>query len=367
MALVAHLTTAHQPRDNRIFNKEASALAASGFDVVLIARGVGSDPVNGVQMVELPVTRGRLQRVVRGQLNAWRALGRVRPGLVHTHDPELIPLAWLWARTHRAAFIYDAHEDLVGQIDDKSYLPGPLKGMARLVARLLLKLADKGADAIVTATPVIAATFTHPRTVVVRNFPWLRDFPVVERHEVEGRVVYIGGLTQGRQSDVMMAAVEAVPRASLEMAGPPDAFTQRLIDALPQDSSITHVGVVSPQEIPGKLATAAVGLVFLMPLPNYLESLPTKLFEYMAAGIPFIASDFPYWRQMLDQFDAGVFVDTTTPEAPSAALNALLSDQERRHQMGIRGRRAIEQVFNFEADVPVLVKVTRDALDRRSR
>lgn len=362
---VLHLTTAHPPRDNRIFNKEASALAEQGYDVTLAAKQNGAEPVNGVKMVELPTLRGRLQRFTLGPLTAWRALDEQRPDLVHVHDPELIPMALLWARTHGSRFVYDAHEDLVGQIEDKHYLSAPMKAVARVYARLILGLADRGADGIVVATPVISKLYRNRNKAVVRNFPWLRDFPVVERKAVAGRVVYVGALTKGRESDVMIETIKAVPESSMVMAGRPDAFTQALIDQLTPEDRIDFRGPVAPSAIPGILATGAVGFVFLEPLPNYKESLPTKLFEYMAAGIPFIASDFPYWRELLDKYEAGIFCDTSTPEAPAAALRELLADPERCRQMGERGRRAIEQDFNFEADVPKLVELTERAAKSR--
>lgn len=361
MTKFLHLTTAHPPRDNRIFNKEATALAEAGLDVTLAAKQNGSEPVNGVRMVELPTMTGRLERFVRGPVEAWRALGRERPQLVHVHDPELIPMALLWARTHKAGFVYDAHEDLVGQIEDKHYLSPRMKAVARLYARAILMLADRGADGIVAATPVIAAKYRNRNTTVVRNYPWLRDYPQVERQEVDGRVVYVGALTKGRESDIMIETIKAVPESSMLMAGRPDAFTQQLIDALGPEDRVDFVGPVAPAEIPGILATGAVGFVFLEPLPNYKESLPTKLFEYMAAGIPFIASDFPYWRDLLEEHDAGIFVDTSTAEAPAAALRELLADPQRRREMGERGRRAIEEHFNFEADVEALVELSRKA------
>lgn len=358
---VLHLTTAHPPRDNRIFNKEATALAERGIDITLAAKENGSQSVNGVKMVELPSLKGRLQRFILGPVAAWRALDQQRPNLVHVHDPELIPMAVLWARTHRSGFVYDAHEDLVGQIEDKAYLSPRMKAVARLYAHLILGLADRAADGIVAATPVIAAKYRNKNLAVVRNYPWLRDYPVIERHEVPGRVVYVGALTKGRESDVMIETIKAVEESSMVMAGRPDAYTQKLIDALRPEDRIDFKGPVTPAEIPGILATGAVGFVFLEPLPNYKESLPTKLFEYMAAGIPFIASDFPYWRDLLDEFDAGVFVDTSSPEAPAAALRELLADPERRRAMGERGRKAIEEHFNFEADVDALVELSRTA------
>lgn len=364
---IAHLTTAHPPRDNRIFNKECSALAAAGIDVTLIAQNAGTGTENGVHLEALAPTTGRLQRLVLGQVRAWQALGRVRPDVVHVHDPEAIPTVMAWKLVHGAAAVYDAHEDLIGQIDDKPYMKPAVRVAARVYGKLILTLADRCFDGIVAATPVIRALYRNPNTAVVRNFPWLKDFPdVAERQPRPGHVVYVGGLTQGRQSDIMLDAIEA-SGATATIAGVPDAPTKARLDQLPADGPIDFLGRVNPDQIPGILATGAIGLVFLEPLPNYRESLPTKLFEYMAAGIPFIASDFPYWRELLEEHDAGIFVDSTSPEAPTEALRELIADPERARAMGQRGRRAIEQVFNFENDVDALVELEQRAARGRRR
>ncbi len=365
MAKVVHLTTVHKPRDNRIFNKECTALADAGLDVTLVAVNAGTGEENGVRLYALEPTAGRVQRLLLGQLRAWRALGTIKPDLVHIHDPELIPMALLWKAVHRRPVIFDAHEDLVGQIDDKHYLPGPMKTAARLFGGAITGAADRFADAVVVATPVIANLYSNPRTVVVRNFPWLKDFPAVtERHEVPGRVVYVGGLTKGRQSLIMLDTILQAG-ATAVIAGPPDNRTETRLKELGDDSGIDYRGVVTPDQIPGILATGAVGIVFLEPLPNYRESLPTKLFEYMAAGMPFLASDFPHWRNMLDGDNAGVFVDSSEPSAPAAALRELMADPQLRQEMGRRGRKAIEERYNFEADVPHLVGLTKGLLAGR--
>jgi len=70
-------------------------------------------------------------------------------------------------------------------------------------------------------------------------------------------------------------------------------------------------------------------MVTLHPTPNHLESLPIKMFEYMAAGLPVIASDFPVWRDIVDRFQCGLLVD------PLGALHSFL-----RHPSGTRGHNA---------------------------
>ena len=360
---VVHLTTVHNPRDNRIFNKECAALAEAGFDITLMATNAGDESVNGIRMVNLEPTKSRLGRLTIKQRQAWRELKKIQPHVLHTHDPECIPLVLAWKAAHRGRVkvIYDAHEDLVGQIADKRYMKAPVKAAARLYARLVLMMANHLCDAVVVATPIIEKQWTNPSVTVVRNYPWLKDYPQYSedgRDEVAGRVVYVGGLTQGRQFDEMVDATLAVDGATFVCAGPPSDTAKRRIDALAGDERFDYRGVIGPKEVPDLLSTAAAGQVFLEPLPNYRESLPTKLFEYMAAGVPFVASDFPYWRQLFGPADAGVFVDTSDVPASAKVIGELLADDERRAQMGRNGRRAIETEFNFERDAPLLVDLT---------
>ncbi len=356
---VAHLSTLHPPRDNRIFNKECASLAREGVDLWFIGAQDGDGLDQGVNVVGIGKASGVFQRLFTAQLKAWRALRRVRPDLVHVHDPELIPMVWLWKTLHRKAAVYDAHEDLVGQMDDKAYIPRPLHPLAMAYARLLVRWADRGFEGIVTSTPHIRTLYRNPNAAVVHNYPYLRDYPPTASTPVAGRLVYVGLLSQGRQVDVMIDAVRRVPGAQLLVAGPADADIAPLLE----DPQVEYLGMLPSTEVPGVVATGSVGLVFLKPLNNYVDSIPTKLFEYLAAGIPAVVSDFPWLRKLLHGHDCCVFVDTTTADAPAEAIRALLADPVLAAEMGARGRRAIEDEFNFEAQVPAPLAVPRRALD----
>ena len=356
-ARIVHLSTVHHDWDNRITNKECRALAEAGLDVHLIISAPEKRVTHGVHVHAIR-KRGRLGKLVWSQVEAWQVLRRVRADLLHVHDPELIPLALVWRLLRRRPVVYDAHEDLVKQLATKTYLRrGPASLLARPVARLLIGLADRGCDGIVTATAPIAATFSplrrgRPRPVqVVRNLPWGSDFEVVDAGQNEPIAVYTGDISEGRGISRMIDAVHHVPGVTLLLAGRALVPAEQLTEA----TDVDWLGLVPPSELPGIIGRGRVGLILLERLPNYENSLPTKVFEYMASGIPFLATDFPVWRELFGGYDAGVFVDVDDPEAVRQAFEDLITDPEKCRRMGRNGRRAFDERFGFEAEAAALV------------
>ncbi len=357
-----HLSTVHNRHDNRVFNKEARALVDAGYDFRLVISADADGVDDGIPVVALHRTGGsRLRRIVAGQAEAWRVLRRLGPDLLQIHDPELIPMAVVWGRTHSCKVVYDAHEDLVGQIDTKPYLNRFTRPVARFAARCLVGMADRGADGIVAATEPVADGFDNPHIAVVHNYPWLTNF-TVDPDPVPGRLVYAGDLTQERKLSFMIDVVrrlrERIPQAHLVLAGRALKGCGPVVDAAVAEGIVDYRGLVGPTEVPAILASAQVGLVFLEPLPNYVRSLPTKLFEYMAAGVPFCASDFPAWQETFSGYGAGEFTDSESVSATVVTLARMLADPVACTRMGAAGRRAIDGGLTFEAQAEELLCLT---------
>lgn len=359
---VAHVTTVHPALDNRIFRKECVALAQAGVMVDLVAVAERDAVTEGVHLRALPRHRGRLARMVLGPVDAWRMLRRLKPDMLHVHDPELIPMAILWRTLRRRPAVYDAHEDLGKQVAGKTYLPRRLRAPVARLATLIERAADRGLDGVVAATPSIAQNYR--RSTLVQNFPWLRDFPAVEEREPESRVglCYVGGITVERGGPQMLEAVQLSDRSPrLVLAGPVSGDMAAAI-AAEQSGRVVYRGVLPVSDVPEVIAASQAGLVLFHPLPNHLEAQPTKLFEYMAAGKPFIASDFEAWRQLLGSFDCGYFIDPEDTSALVAVIEELDSDPARARARGARGRRALVEHFTFEAEAQALVALTRTLL-----
>jgi glycosyltransferase involved in cell wall biosynthesis len=106
-------------------------------------------------------------------------------------------------------------------------------------------------------------------------------------------------------------------------------------------------GYIDREEIMQILSTSEVGLVTLHPTRSYLEALPIKMFEYMSAGTPVLASDFPLWRGIIEEAKCGVCVDPMDPSAIAKGIKFLLSDKARSSEMGENGKIAFREKYNW--------------------
>jgi glycosyltransferase involved in cell wall biosynthesis len=175
-------------------------------------------------------------------------------------------------------------------------------------------------------------------------------------------VAYVGGITVQRGICEMVSAMALLPAslpATLELAGP-DTPTEVNGDELRQNpgwSRVHHHGLLDHANTFRLLRNARAGLVVLHGQLNHFESMPLKMFEYMGAGLPVIASDFPFWRKLIGETGCGVFVDPMKPSEIAQAIEFVLTHPREAQEMGRRGQAAVLQHFNWESEAAKLVKL----------
>lgn len=358
---VAHLTTVHRPFDVRIFHKECTSLAAAGYDVTLIQRGEVAEMRNGVRIIPLPTYRSRTLRMVMGTITAmWLAL-RSGAHVLHLHDAELIPVGIL-AKLMGRSVVLDAHEDLSKDLEDKAYLPRAAIVPIRIIVRIVESLAARFFDLIVPATNSIWNNFPKNKSVLVRNTPIVGELASIEALPFNKRppcVAYFGGLAALNGPDQMICALGQIPASigcSMLLGGNfLSADDEVRLRGLPGWSRIDYKGWVERADLGTHLANAVAGLVVYQPSPNIMEAEPNKFFEILSAGLPLIASDFPAWRSFIDHYGCGLVVDPSSPAAIADAIVWMISHREEAQAMGERGRRAINEDYNWTIDAANLV------------
>lgn len=365
--LIVHVSTAHHWNDSRIFSRMCRSLAAHGHEVVLLARAEVDREVDGVRVVPVPTARSRLGRMAgsipRVAAKAWSLRGAV----YHLHDPELIPLIPL-LRLRGAKVIYDAHEDLGAQILEKEYLPSAIRPAVAVLGRLLVTFADRTASHSFAASPKVAEGFRAARSTVIRNYP--EELPQVATPQAYEqrvhRVVYAGGLTRSRGVEQMVDAMQQADLPEtwrLRLVGPhsPDDLVDRLRERSGWDR-VEYRGSVSPLQARQLMSECRIGLALLQPIGQYVDVLPTKLFEYMSLGIPVIASDYPQCRAVVQGSDCGLVVDPTDPRAIGAAITELAADPARAKAMGERGQAAVASRYHWGTEAKAMLEVYRRLL-----
>ena len=353
---VVHLASQHPADDVRIFLKECRSLAQAGYEVHLVAPGAPDQSKDGVVVHGFAPPGGYCPlRAARRLWRVWREARAVAADLCHFHELPLVPVALL-LKLRGARIVYDVHEDAIGALD---YAPHR-GGVKRLSLRLFEAVARRTCDGFVAATPAIARRFPPERTIAVLNYALPEEFPEASRTASGAGVVYVGLITRARGLMEMVEAARRLrdPEARLVLIGRFEApELEQEARSLPGWSRVEYLGWLGRREVGDRLAAARAGLVVFHPERNHTEALPNKLFEYMAAGLPVIASDFPYWRGLLEPIGCAVFADPRDPAEIAAAIDELLSDEARAEEMGRRGAAAVRERLNWHQEAAKLLEL----------
>ncbi len=362
---ICHLTTVHDPLDDRIFYRECATLAAAGYQVVIIAPADGALDIDGVRIRALPKAHGRLNRMIGTTWKAYRAALQEQADLYHVHDPELLPIGFL-LRMKSKRVIYDAHEDAPDDMMAKAWIPRWLRPPIAWLAHAGMHLTGGLYSGIVAATPRIATRFPASKTALVANYPGSAELlcatvPFAER---PNDAVYVGSLNPARGIAHIVRAFmnPAIPESTrLVIAGRFEGVAgsafEHDVRSSPGWSRVDYRGWQPRDEVLKILRSSKVGLVLLHPQKSFLESLPTKLFEYMAAGMPVVASDFPLWKAIIDGAGCGILVNPLDCDAIAKAIGFLLNNPQEAEAMGRRGRQAVVSHYSWAEQAHNLLKL----------
>lgn len=365
---ICHLSTVHRRDDVRILFKECASLALNYRDVSLVVfDGQGNSRTMDVDIVDLGAPPpARLRRMLSGFMNVLRHPVIGRADVVHFHDPELL-VAGFMLKLRGKKVIYDAHEDVPRQIENKHWIPVSLRGVVGGLVELVENFVARRLDAVVAATPRIRDRFLKVNllTTAVKNFPLLEEFLAVPLEKsVSRRICYVGALTRERGIIDLLDALVMLGDVRLSACGPfQSAAFESELRRHPGWAFVDYLGIVGRQEVARVMGEAQIGLVTLLPTPNQVEALPVKMFEYMASGTPFLASDFPLWRAIADESQGGRCVDPANPKLIAEALTEMLFDRERLKAWGAAGRAAAIGRYNWQSESAHLIELYERILD----
>jgi glycosyltransferase involved in cell wall biosynthesis len=387
------LMIVQEPVVTRRIIQEARSLVDAGHSVSILSRAGDTEDIAG-EIEGIPVewvaVKGRdprfgwLYRLVgveRGSnfaalwsvltmrhtftLRALDSAMAARADVYHAHDLNNLELACRAAAANRARVVYDSHE-LFSEIGNR-WIQLRRKAWVRLERKLIKK-----AHLVVTVNEFIAAELSSrygvPTPIVVMNCPDPPpDFDPSRRYDLlrerlglaSGRkiVLYQGWMSEGRGLESLVRCAPMLARdADVVFMGYGD-YQQVLARIASQEAPgrVHFLPAVPHRELLPVCASADVGLIpyQAVDLNNYYSS-PNKLFDYIQAGLPIVASDFPFLRKVIATDNLGVAAKLTTPESYASAINHLLTLPDGGEQIRANMRRVAPR-YTWQSQARALV------------
>jgi glycosyltransferase involved in cell wall biosynthesis len=286
--------------------------------------------------------------------------------VVHAHDPELVSVLLLLRLVGRKV-VFDVHENIAQQVLEKEWIATFWRRPLSRVVAAALRWLPRMADAVILAEDSYLRDFPPlPNVTVIHNFPLT---PRRYKHEYNSdrlRLIYVGDVRKVRgvieYVSILARLRELGVPAELRIVGSfaarhEEDETQRMVRRLQLESSVRFLGRRPPEEIAELILDCDVGLALLHPIGNYRESYPTKMFEYMAVGLPVVASRFPLWERVLVDNDCGSVVDPLNVEEGTAAVHNYWVSGELRERHGRNGRLAALTQYSWQREALRLLAV----------
>lgn len=357
---VCHMTSAHPPEDVRIFHKECVSLAESGFEVYLVERGESYEK-KGVHVVGVgDIPESRRKRMTEGAKKVYEAALDLDCDIYHFHDPELLPYG-LKLKKRGKKVIFDSHENTALAIREKEYLPLFVRSALASAFMSYEKSICRSIDAVVTVTPTQTDYFKgiNPNTTEVTNYPILSD-KFIEPSFEKKAMAFAGGISRQWNHDLIIQALEKLPECSFVLCGADNAYRKSLED-FPAWDRVEYKGKIPHAEVADILSKCMVGMALLTPGLNTAGKTGTmgntKIFEEMMAGLPVVCTDFDLWREFVEKRKCGFCVDPNDLEQIAAAVKRLTDDPQLAREMGENGRQAVMDTYNWNTQIPKLVKL----------
>lgn len=360
------VTTVHPPDDVRI-NKELKTLANAGLDVTFIAPE-GSFNLKGICYVKIKRQTGRVSRFLRGSREALQKAIEADAEIYHFHDPELIGLGKKLMRLGKKV-IYDIHEDYPSVIMMKNWIPKIVRPLvSKTFAAYQSRAVAKFDGIVVTVREYLDGFKKINKLAIVPNYPdlsFLQSLEKSERNDDTTKFIYVGSVDEDRAISECIAAFRKTSdegyRLSLDIVGP--LYSRRLGDIIEETTkdygNFKYTTRLPYSEAMQMTADSDVGLLVIHRGKSKEESSPLKMYEYMALGLPQIASNFKAWRKILDQKPCAIYTEPEDVDEIAEKMKCLCTDGKFRKELSENGKELIKE-YTWNSIEKKLVDLYKD-------
>jgi hypothetical protein len=359
---VCEITTIHRPFDARIYERSFKCLSENGFTVCLISTWDKPDNFACEQWISVAPPKNRTGRLLHG-FKVFRCAMRQQVKAYHFHDIDFLLWGILLKILKRVPVVYDCHENYPIEIrHHKEWISPILRPPLALLARLIEDCAVRYFKHCVVVVPYQVQRFSKlgANIALVRNFANL----VPKRDLTHGKALICSGsisVSYGAEILLNIGRVLRKRNIDLKLIVADRFISNDLKNRFCETVENEHLPIdihpnVKPSMIDTFLSKGFIGIAVEQNTPEKTLAIPTKLFEYMATGLPIIASDLPLTKEIIHNSKSGITVTSDDANQYVDAVEYLLSNPLVFSEMREHGFNAIENEYSWKNEKETLVK-----------
>jgi glycosyltransferase involved in cell wall biosynthesis len=381
------------PWDVRV-EKIALTLKSFGFNVSIISKNTERKPnfekINGLEIYRLPKFR-TLPAILAKLLQApiwfnplwiykiWSVTRKKRSSLIIVRDLPLIRSGLIVSKVSDTKLIFDMAEVYPYMYESSALFPDSnfhavvnkiVKNptLTRRYEKSVLRKVDHTFVMIEESrNRLIEKKLAHPSKITtVSNTPAVDKFGGrLANHSGERiSIVYVGFLTELRGLDILILAISEFIKLGnnsdaikLDIIGKGHAKRklESLVSDLQLENSVTIHGWLSKERVEEIMSSANVGALTYRQCKHWAHTIPNKIFDYMLAGLPVLATDIKPIKRIVEETNCGLIATAEDPKDIALKL-AKLKSPELRTELGANGHKAVENTYNWQRDAGYMLE-----------
>jgi len=246
------------------------------------------------------------------------------PDLIFSNDLDTLPAAYLASRLRNKKLIFDAHE-LFPEVPELANRP-LIKAIWEKIEQLILPNITHSLTVCKSISNYYKQKY-NIQMAVVRNVPIYKVIPKNPNHSTSKTIIYQGALNKGRGLEMVLDAMPFVKNTTLLIVGDGDirSLLEKKVKLLKIEDRVQFLGKISGEKLSELTITADIGLCLLENIGlNYYYSLPNRIFDYLHAGVPVLATNFPEIASIVETYKTGILIDHYEPAYLAGVINNML-------------------------------------------
>lgn len=367
MKSICHITTTPQTSIPRLL-RESSTAIAMGIKPYIVSQGE-TYVEDGISFIGVKREYNRYKRMIFTSREIVKEALNINADVYQIHDPDLLPYALKLKKLGKTV-IFDSHEFYGIQIGLKAYIPKILRKIVSKIYTTYETFICKRIDAVIAVCTVNGADYFKGRsrnTILLSNLPDNNIFLKSDNNQKITNfktAVYAGSISHSRGITNVIKAIGKV-NGKLYLCGPTvsNEYLEE-ITSMNEFQNVEYKGVLSRYGIIDVLNNSSIGISTLLHVGQYAEidTLPTKVYEYMSIGLPVIISNTKYAIKLNDEYKFGICVDPNNVTQIADAIEYLSSNHLEATEMGRRGMELVKNKFNWKMEEQKLIKLYQELL-----